>query len=497
MTKNQLSDVLVIGSGMGGMTAACLLAKQGRHVRVLEAAHVPGGCSSSYKRKGYVFESGATTLIGFDEHQPLRYLEQALGIHLTKEEISPSMTVHFPGERIVRYKNREEWIAEAVRVFGNPKGQKKFWDTCFYISDTVWNVSLKNSFFPPQTVRDWIRLPFANNPLHAPVLRYGFLSMLRLMQKCGVDTPLFKAFVDEQLMITAQAPAEETPALFGAAGLTYTNYSNYYVRGGLLEMIRELEHYLVEKGSEILCRKRVVSVSKHNNRYQLKTERGDVFEAPVVISNIPVWNMQEITEQNMQTYFKKEASRYSDAWGAFTMGVVTTDEYPDDMTLHHQIHLETPMPNTGASSLFVSMSARGDTQRAPEGERTLNISCHTDTAPWFSFNETYETKKMETQMWILEALRNQLPGFSRSELKLAFSATPITWQNWVYRKNGRVGGIPQSMKRSLLDWTPNKTPFKGFYVSGDTVYPGQGIPGVTLGGINVYCRIENDHILKQ
>ena len=49
-------------------------------------------------------------------------------------------------------------------------------------------------------------------------------------------------------MITAQADASEVPFLFGAAGITYTNYSNYYVEGGLLEMIRVLQEYITSRG---------------------------------------------------------------------------------------------------------------------------------------------------------------------------------------------------------------------------------------------------------
>lgn len=75
-------DVIVIGAGMGGLTAAALFAKDRRNITLLEASHVTGGCSSSYYRKGYVFESGATTLIGFDAHQPLAKLEALTGIRI-------------------------------------------------------------------------------------------------------------------------------------------------------------------------------------------------------------------------------------------------------------------------------------------------------------------------------------------------------------------------------------------------------------------------------
>src|SRR6056297_2964468 len=145
--KRQCFDIIVIGSGMGGMTAASLFANQGRNVLVLEAAHLPGGCSSSYKRKGYIFESGATTLIGFDENQPLKELEKKLDIELPKEPLEPSMVVHMDGETITRYRDRKRWISEAADRFGNFSGQKSFWELAYRVSDIVWKVSGQNPSF--------------------------------------------------------------------------------------------------------------------------------------------------------------------------------------------------------------------------------------------------------------------------------------------------------------------------------------------------------------
>lgn len=493
------TDFIVIGSGMGGMSAACMLAKNGRRVTVLEAAHVPGGCSSSYKRKGYVFESGATTLIGFDENQPLRTLEEELGITLTKKEINPSMTVYLNGERVVRYKSRKAWIDEAVRVFSGGAADRKahqdFWDEAFMVADTVWKVSKRNVFFPPKKAVDWLQLAINNNPADAPVLRYAFQSVAAVMQKYGVDTPAFRRFVDEQLMITAQAKADETPFIFGAAGITYTSYSNYYVPGGLLTMVRELENSLKENGGELKTRRKVISVEEGpRGGYLVKTDNGETYETQNVVSNIPIWNMAEICGGDLGRWYKNESVRYDEAWGAFTMGVVTGDAYEDDMSLHHQLHMPEGelMPLTEAGSVFVSMSQRGDTERAPEGKRALNISCHTPAKKWFEMNGDYESNKEAVQKFILEFLEENLPGFKESGVDLAFPATPVTWQNWVYRKEGRVGGIPQSMARSLVDWPQTEPPFPGIYQCGDTSYPGQGIPGVTLGGINVYYRIRKN-----
>lgn len=499
MKINQDYDAIIVGSGMGGMSAGAMLAKDGYKVLILEKAHASGGCSSSYFRKGYVFESGATTLIGFDENQPLWKLEKETGIKIPREEITPSMSVWIDGEQITRYKDREQWIQECARVFGDEKTQRAFWEEAFKVSDLVWKVSLKNPHFPPQKISEWGELITNNNPLDVWVLKYAFQSVGDAMKKYGVDTPKFRRFVDEQLMITAQAKSDETPFLFGAAGLTYTNYSNFYVPGGLLEMINTIRLFIQDKGGALHTKEGVEMISKEGDQYTVytKTTRKEKFtyRAPIVISNVPVWNMKDITAGDMSTYFQNEAKDFDEAWGAITLGIATNDTYPEELPLHNQIHLEDEetVPYTNSDSIFVSMSKPGDSVRAKEGMRTLNISTHASPEFWYSMNGTYDAAKQQVQDFVVKVLREKLSGFADAQIEVIHTATPVTWENWVYRKKGRVGGIPQSMARSLLKWTPHETPFKGLYLCGDTTYPGQGIPGVTLSGINVYSRIKKNH----
>jgi len=489
MEKRINFDVIVAGAGMGGMTAAVSMAEAGFSVLVLEKSHVPGGCSSSYYRKGYIFESGATTLIGFDEHQPLKWLEEKLNITLPRKAISPSMNVHMNGKVITRWQDREKWIGEVIKWFGEAAEQRKFWEKAFSVSDVVWKVSGKNPFFPPLEVRDWFKL-LNNNVRDVWVLPYAVQSVKETAIKTGVTNPEFFQFIDEQLMISAQSLSSETPFLFGAPAITYTNYTNYYVPGGLINIVRKLEGYLVNKKGELHTKEGVTSIEKKGRLFEVRSTKGTAYTASVVISNLPVWNMEETTSGEMAEYFKKESKQYDEAWGAFTMGIVTSDVYPEGMPLHHQVHLDADEKQAGlvAGSVFISFSQKHDYDRAEEGKRVLNISTHTVPEFWFGLNGTYERTKESVQENILTVLKKKLPYFSDAEIKMVFSSTPVSWSNWVYRKKGRVGGIPQSMNRSLLDWTPNKTPFKGLFLCGDTVYPGQGIPGVTLSGLNASER---------
>lgn len=480
---------------MGGMTAASYLAKAGYSVLVLEAGFSLGGCSSSYKRKGFIFESGATTLIGFDENQPLRILEDDLGVTIPKIPIEPSMQVHLDGETITRFQDRDQWIDEAIRHFGEPEAQKGFWNLAFKVSDIVWKVSGKNHFFPPRKPQEWLRL-LKNDPRDVWVLPYALKSVKDVAVDKGITDPSFFRFLDEQLMISAQAESAETPFLFGAPATTYTNATNYSVPGGLIEMVHTLRDFIQDRGGSVHNKEKVISLEKRGELFNIIAEKAGKrtsYSSRIVVSNLPVWNMQDITHGELSSYFQTESKKYQKAWGAFTMGIAMENCFPDDMALHHQIHIKESdkIEGLNSDSIFVSLSHPDDGARSPDNFRTINVSTHTDAEWWFQQNGQYEQYKDRVQLRILQIIEDNLDGFKRDKIETVFSSTPVTWNNWVYRKKGRVGGIPQDMDRSLLDWTPSETPFEGLYLVGDTVFPGQGIPGVTLSGINVYYRIQN------
>jgi len=73
-------DVVIIGSGFGGLACAHMLAKSGRGVVVLESHWQPGGCLQSYKRKGHAFDTGMHYIGGLDEGQTLHEVFQQLGL---------------------------------------------------------------------------------------------------------------------------------------------------------------------------------------------------------------------------------------------------------------------------------------------------------------------------------------------------------------------------------------------------------------------------------
>ena len=73
-------DVIIIGSGLGGLECANILSRQGLSVLVLERQMQPGGCMQSYKRKGTAFDTGLHYVGGLDEGQSLHSTFKYLGL---------------------------------------------------------------------------------------------------------------------------------------------------------------------------------------------------------------------------------------------------------------------------------------------------------------------------------------------------------------------------------------------------------------------------------
>ncbi|MCS6988754.1 MAG: NAD(P)/FAD-dependent oxidoreductase [Chloroherpetonaceae bacterium] len=494
-------DFIVIGSGMGGLAAASLLAKEGYRVLMLEASYVPGGCASSYvvKRDGqrFVFEAGATTIVGLDEHQPLYNLARELGIEFPVVELNPSMTVHIGSKRVVRYKDKDRWIAECYHRFFEGAGVsfrnvRRFWRLVFHLSDFVWKVSERNRAFPPNSFADVLELWERNRLADFPKLLFLFRSAYDVIKRYGLDASRdFLRFCDEQLMITAQAASKDVSFLYAAPCLAYANSSNYYAYGGIIKLAETILSKYASLGGDILYREPVKLIERAGDGgFKVTTETGKTFKARNVVSNATIWNMAYLTKGRISQYFQRLSRKFKFAWGAFTMSVAVKDEFPQDLTLHHQFILDQKIPLCESDSFFVSLSMPDDYERQPKGVRLLAISTHSKVERWIEPNPNYDAEKRLVAEFILSELEKRLPGFKRENVVFQNASTPKSWQDWTYRRYGRVGGIPNVMSRKIWELVGAETPFKGLYLVGDTVYPGQGIAGACLSGQNAVYRVK-------
>ncbi|MEL6590281.1 MAG: NAD(P)/FAD-dependent oxidoreductase [Bacteroidota bacterium] len=485
MTK----EIIVIGSGMAGLTAACLLAKEGNRIRLIEQNWLPGGCSSSYPRKHYIFESGATTLVGLDDHMPLKYLLEETGIQLHPTILDVPMRVYLKdGSVLTRHHDLDQWIAEAERVFG-PRGQREFWEYCFGISQFVWETSLKQRVFPPSRLIDLWHAARNFRPRQLSFATLAYQSMDKLLRKHGLrDNPLFVDFVNEQLLITAQNQLEEVNVLFGATALCYTNYTNYYMPGGLLQMVDPLLLYIERQGGEVQLRETVKQVVPVNGHYEVHTDKG-TYQADAVVSSIPINNTLPLFENaNLSSRLERKTMRSAQLNSAFSLGFVAKRHLDFDC-LHHQVHLKRPLPQTESASIFLSVSHPEDSLRCGPDEFVGSVSTHVHDPA----NRPITDKEAVVNA-IYEALEEQ-GLLKRENLIFEHASTPGAWQKWTAREWGFVGGYPQYMSIKPWQMLDARLDGKKAYICGDSTYPGQGIPGACLSGIIAVEKMKVDGVV--
>ena len=479
-------EVLLIGSGMGSLSACALLAAKGFKVKIIEQNWQVGGCTTSYWRKGYVFEAGATTLVGLGKGMPLQHVLDQTGIQLKVRELHPPMQVHWPdGTRLTRFQDLEEWIKAAEKTFG-AKGQRAFWKECYAVSQFVWSNALKQTSFPPTRISDlWksIKSFSLSQIKYAP---HVFVTVETILRKYNLhENKRFVAFVNEQLLITAQNKMHEVNFLFGAAALCYTNYPNYYVDGGLGQLVKPFVDFIEAKGGKVILRERVEQVSKATQGYEIKTSK-NVYHSDYLISGLPINNTLEIFPEIKPKNHGKQIMDSKQLNSAFQLGI-GFQPHKEWECLHHQIHLPKPLVGTGSHSIFISLNHPKDRSRTDiSGEAVMSVSTHLPDP------EKNKVDSHSIEQEIIEVLVAH-DFLKKENIKYMHSSSPHSWIKWTGRKWGFVGGYPQFKKIKPWQMLDARLDQQGAYLVGDTAYPGQGIPGVTLSGIIAVEKLLSDH----
>ena len=481
-------DVVVVGAGIAGLTAAALLAREGLTVELLEAHQQSGGCAGTFRRGPYTFDVGATQVAGLEPGGSHQRLLAHFGLPLPQATpLDPACVVDLAdGRPPVRiFRDPARWKAEREQQF---PGSGRFWQLCATLHGANWAFASRDPVLPPRSLWDLGKLLPALRPanLASGLLAAASVADLLTLTGCGGD-PRLRRFLDLQLRLYSQEPAEGTAALYGATVLAMGQapLGLWHLQGCMQVLSQQLEQALAAGGGQLRLRHRVSGLERSNEPgggagWRVRGERFERQAADVVLA-LPVQSLPDLLGEQLPAGYRQRLAQLPDPSGALVFyGAVERALLPANCPAHLQLDWADP------GSLFVSVSHEGD-GRAPAGLATVIASVFTAAKPWFGLEATaYDQAKAEARSAMQRGLESLL-GISSEQWRHAELATPLGFERWTGRPFGFVGGLGQHPSRFGPFGLASRTPLPGLWLCGDSIHPGEGTAAVGLSAL-MACR---------
>ncbi|BAQ59618.1 neurosporene desaturase [Geminocystis sp. NIES-3708] len=497
MGKQQ--QIIVIGAGIGGLTAGALLARYGYDVTIYDQAIIPGGCASTFTRKGFTFDVGATQVAGLEKGGIHHRIFQELDIELpSATECDPACAVFLPQEKqpIMVWRNPDKWRLEREKQF--PKSQR-FWALLKTLFDASWNFQSRDPILPPRNLWDLLQLIQALRLDTFVTVPFTLMTVADALRLWGLgDDKRLKTFLDMQLKLYSQVDTEETALLYAATALSVSQSPQglYHLNDSMQVLSDRLVEGLEKFGGKLYMRHLVQKIHTENGTVtgvtikNLKTGEIREEKATHVVGNVTVNNLATMTEKIIPSY-RQRVEKLPPASGAFVIYLgVDISAIPENCPPHLQFLYDYNGEIGEMNSLFVSVSKQGD-GRAPEGKATIIASSFTDVNRWWNIPlEDYEALKQDYTDKAIARLKEYFNLTSETIIHQEV-ATPVTFYKYTAREKGIVGGVGQRINTFGPFGVATRTPINNLWLVGDSTHPGEGTAGVSYSALTVVRQIKN------
>ncbi|MBW3042786.1 C-3',4' desaturase CrtD [Prochlorococcus marinus] len=487
-------SIIVVGGGIAGLTGAALLAKEGYSVTLIEAHTQLGGCAGTFQRGPYTFDVGATQVAGLEKggihHRLFNFLDVPI----------PEATILDPGCSVVLGDGTEpinlwhdplRWEKERQQQF---PGSDPFWFLCSQIHKSNWEFVDRDPILPVRNFWDLSQLIRAIRPSN---LLTGVLSKLTIadllrITGCHRDRRL-RRFLDLQLKLYSQEPASRTAALYGATVLQMAQSPRglWHLHGSMQILSELLKNSFLRDGGNLLIAHRVTRIfsKKDTNTFDVSLidRRNKLIQinATDIVFSLPPQSLLDLIpiDGGLSKGYRESINKLPQPSGALVFyGALIRSDLPDNCPAHIQIFDE------HFGSIFISISMEDD-QRAPIGMATLIASIFVDIDQWSHLeSQSYISKKNIAAKQIIAILNNKFDlretSWTHKEL-----STPRSFERWTGRPGGIVGGLGQHPSQFGPFGLPSRTPLKGLWLCGDSIYPGEGTAGVSQSAMMVVRQL--------
>lgn len=484
-------DVVVVGAGLGGLSAATWLAREGKKVLLLERHRVPGGYASSFKRGRFEFEISLHELSGLGTEQdkgPLWKLFEQIGI-LDKVEffnIPEFYRSVFPDVDVTIPLGREAFEEEMIRHFpSEAEGLKEFSAACFDFASQALKANrmgMKNAMAQPEQF---------------PVLMKYFGKSLSDVLNPMVSDVKARAVLGQIWGYYCLPPSQLSFTIYALGTVSYLRFGPAHIKGTSQSLSQAFMDIIEANGGDVWLNNGASRILATGGKvYGVVTDNGEKIDCPYVVSNAnPMTTCLDlIGRDEIPDWYLRRLGAGSGGASTFNVYLGLDCDYADlglknhetfvntdyDLDEHYQ-RMEKGIEVEPAEAAVTAYNAV-DRSFSPPGTTMMVITMIARADPWLKLSpEEYARTKDIVADRVIGLAERVAPDI-RKHIEEVEIATPLTNARYTGNPAGSIIGFNETFSGTGMVRMPARGPLEGLYFSNAWVNIGGGYePSIVSG----------------
>ncbi len=484
-------DVIVIGSGIGGLTSAALLAKTGKSVLLLEAHDRPGGYAHGFKRKKYQFDSGVHLISGcgpegYAGGQVIYKTLQALGLENEIEFISINPFSHaiYPGISLALPQNLDDFVqALAAQFPAQREGLKALTELCLQLAEEI---SIADELMAGINHQQ-------GQALMPALFKYRKSTLAEVAAEFISDSKLLGVFASNWPYL-GLPPRQVSFVYWSTMLIGYMVDGAYYCKGGFQQLANTLATGLQRYGGQIQYRSVVEKIVLQQGKVAGVMVKEQMITAPVVISNADIRQTiyKMVGEQYFPSRYLQRIKKMQHSLSIFVVYLATDLDLLAMNVAHESFcyadfdHDQNYQRTCQGEVSWLSITAPTlvDPSLAPAGQHLLMLT----TLLPFDEPEHWKQTKQQTMDHMVALAAQSIPQLEKHIIFIE-GGSPSTMRRYTGNYQGAAYGwdvIPAQVGPARIQ---NQSPVEGLFFSGHWTSPGGGVYGVSVSGVQAAQKI--------